>query len=144
MRRDLNSASTELKRFSQRLEKNIAKANLQTAKVGLRQAIKQSSGHVSAKQLAKEDHPYATRHGEPQRDAGTINIQSGAFLRDWHIQDGGNARNGVAIVNYNPIAKYLAEGTRKMFARPLEQVVVSAMAKVYESNLDDAVRSAMK
>lgn len=142
--RSLDKAARELKKFSRDLDRNIGKAEAKTAKVGLRQAIKQSSGRITTAQLRKEDHPYATRHGAPRRDPSTINEQKGDFKRDWMIQGGGNIRNGVAIVNYNPIAQYLAEGTPRMFKRSLEAKVIDAMVKVREKNLDTAVKSAMK
>ena len=142
--RSLDQAARELKKFSQRVEKGIIKANGQTAKVGLKEAIKQSSGRKTAAQMRKADHPYAKRHGQPLWDPSTINVGKGSFKRDWHVQDGGNLRNGIAIVNYNPVAKFLADGTKKMFARPLEAKVILAMSKVSQSNLDKAVNSAMK
>ena len=133
-----------MRKFAKDLDRNIGKAEARTAKVGLREAKKQSSGRKTAAQMRKADHPYATRHGAPLWDPSTINVGKGNFKRDWQIQGGGNTRNGVAIVNYNPVAKYLADGTRTMFQRPLEAKVILAMSKVRETYLDQAVNTAIK
>jgi hypothetical protein len=140
----LSRAASDLKKFARDLDRNIGKAEARTARAGLKEAKKQSSGRKTAAQMRKADHPYATRHGQPKWDASTINVGKGEFRRDWHIQGGGNTRNGVTIVNYNSVAKYLADGTRTMFQRPLEAKVILAMSKVREKNLDQAVNSAMK
>lgn len=140
----LSQASSALKKFARDLDRQLGKAMARTAKVGLKEAKKLSSGRKTAAQMRKADHPYATRHGAPKWDPSTINVGKGNFKRDWHIQGGGNTRNGAAVVNYNPVAEYLAEGTPKMFRRPLEAKVIIAMSKVGKENLDQAVNSALK
>ena len=154
--RSLDQAARELKKFSRDLDRNILRAEYKTAQVGQKQAVKQSSGRIKSDQLRKEGHPYAVKwtvRGKwfyqgvtaPYRDPSIINDQSGDFRKDWKIVTVNLTKSGGwMIVNYSPIAEYLADGTRYMVKRPLEDKVIDAMKKVRISNLDKAVSSAMK
>lgn len=137
-------AARDLKRFQQRLVRSIQEAEARTAKSGLEIARKQSSGTTSTAQLRKEDHPYAKRHGSPKRDPSTINVQSGAFRAEWHIQTGRSLEDGPAIVNYSKVAGFLQAGTPTMFERPVELVVIAKLQTIRPRNLDQAVAKATK
>lgn len=139
---ELRKAAYELEKYGKRLVREIGKAEVDTAKVGLRVAVKQSSGKVSSLQLRREGHPYARRHGKPKRDPQIINSQSGEFRREWHIALGKNLDEGPAIVNFSSIAGFLQEGTPKMFARPVENVVIAELRKIRPANLAKAIERA--
>lgn len=143
MKRELQRAAREIAKYKEKLGKEIQKAEVKTAKVGLRAAIQQSSGNTSLAQLRKEDHPFAKRHGEPKRDVTIINSHSrNGFKSEWHIDTSRSLEDGPAVVNYSKVAGFLQEGTRKMFARPIEGKVIAAMSKVRVQNLDQAVSKA--
>lgn len=135
-------AAKDLKRFKQKLVKQLEEAEAKTAREGLKIARKQSSGSVSTSQLRKEDHPYAKRHGSPKRDPSTINVQSGEFRAEWHVQIGNSLDDGPAIVNYSRVARFLQEGTTTMFARPVEAVIIAKLQSIRPRNLDQAVAKA--
>ena len=131
-------AAKELDRYSKKVEKAVKKAQMETAKAGLKAAIKASSGRTSLSQLRKEDHPYATRHKVAKRDASIINDQGGSFKREWKI---GNSTNGPAIVNFSKVAGFLQAGTKKMVARPVEARIIDAMSQVGVANLGKSINS---
>jgi hypothetical protein len=88
-------------------------------------ALKRSSGTKTASWFARNDHPLAKRHGAPGIDPSTINVRSGAFRRDWkslplHI---GGGEITAYFINDNPVADFLKDGTRFMFARPVAEAV---------------------
>lgn len=95
-----------------------------------------SSGMATSKQLAREDHPYAKRHGDPRRDPGIINDQGGMFKKSWKIKKGTGFWRGVpVIVNESKVAKYLQPGTKHMFARPLEAKVIQFVRTLTPSRM---------
>ena len=83
--------------------------------------VQYSSGPISSAQLAAEDHPYAKRHGAPMRDPSVINIQTGRFQAGWglSLRPGAN-RYDINAHNEVPYADFLKQGTRLMFARPMD------------------------
>lgn len=141
---EFRQAAQDLKRFQAKLKRQLEAAEAKTAKEALKIAKKQSSGSVSTAQLIKEDHPFAKRHGSPKRDPSTINVQSGAFRAEWHIQNGNSLDDGPAVVNYSRVARFLQEGTASMFARPIEAVVIAKLQSIRPKNLDQAVAKAIQ
>lgn len=84
-----------------------------------------SSGPYSLGDLARMDHPFATRHGTALLDPATINVQSGRFREDWEALPLIIQRSAIhmLVVNRNPVADYLKYGTRTMLPRPIEEAV---------------------
>jgi hypothetical protein len=80
-----------------------------------------SSGPISSAQLAREDHPYATRHMVSRYDPAIINKQTGVFRQSWQIGITNIAGHPIYVVrNTASYAEYLEHGTRKMIARPID------------------------
>lgn len=115
-----------LKQFQNRLLKDVQKEAVRVAGAaigkGLAQAKLQSSGPLKARDRRQMDYPYATRHGSPLVPLLPINKDKGGFYDDWgsstptRQDDQATAR----LFNYNHVAKYLRDGTPKMFARPIQ------------------------
>jgi hypothetical protein len=110
---------------------------------GVKLAQLRSSGPYSTAMLRAADHPYATRHGSPKLDPGTINQQSGVFRSSW--QTDGPSRSDTPILglifNDSEVADYLQFGTRTMFARPIaENIERDTDATVFSQSQDAADR----
>jgi hypothetical protein len=127
------------------LTKELLKAVEKTADEGLIEAQLLSQGPISQGVLTEEDHPYAKRHGAPQRDPSIINEHTGDFLRSWDtvFADvyGDSIESG--IVNDNPVADYLNQtwgGSRStMFRRPIKDKVEELVTPKFEKNVQDAL-----
>lgn len=93
---------------------------------GISEAVRLSSGPYSSKQLARMDHPYAKRHGQPLlQPEYIINTQSGVFRASWtrsNVFQSGDTYWGF-LSNYSGVADFLAKGTRFMFARPIDKIL---------------------
>lgn len=105
-----------------------------------------STGGVSSKQLRREDHPYARRHGRARRDSSIINRQSGRFIAAWSLRGVMPSADGATgtVENTAPYAEFLAGGTRFMFARPLTQSVERELRGWAEKQLRDALLGSMR
>lgn len=147
MRNEFVKAARDLRKYAKDVQKAIEKANQRTAKAGLKEAVKSSSGTTTLAQLRKEGHPYAVRWSTMYHAPGTrvyrnpaiINSQSGDFVRDWKIVYNVKTREPI-IINFSEVAGFLEGGTKKMFARPIEDRIIAAMSKVGIDNLDREVQ----
>jgi uncharacterized membrane protein YebE (DUF533 family) len=130
----------QLERFVTNLEGELTLAVNDTLHAGYGLAIEYSSGTYSEDDLARLDHPFATRHGSPQLDPSVINVKSGDFRAAWHTVGPTQAAGGVAgsIINNDPKAQFL-QGTRLMFARPIDDRIAHELAPVFEANVIRAV-----
>jgi hypothetical protein len=119
----------------------IASGMAEGLKQGNEVAKGKSSGPFSLNQLARMDHPYATRHPQATLDPSTINVQSGAFLAAWQTGTVRVSKFDVSgsIVNANPVADYLQFGTRRMVARPIVQAITPEITRLVEVNIESAV-----
>lgn len=137
--------------FAKQIDAEMVKAvSLATTKLKS-EAIRRSSGPLSLKELARRDHPYATRHGplgataqQPEGGPGIINVQSGDFRSDWvadrpRVTDGGRAISG-RLSNQNEIADILKDGTRVMVPRPIERDLEAIGVVLLEREVKDAMR----
>ena len=116
---------------------------------GYEKAIIESSGNTSLGQLAKEDHPYARRHGFPLRDPAYINAQTGAFRNAWKNPAPtvmGHTIEGY-IENHDPAADYLTQnrgqiGTRQsyMVERPIDEKVEAFTAESLNIRIAEQLR----
>lgn len=129
---------------AQDLEYDTLAAERASVEQGLEIARNWSAGPLSTKRLRQLDHPYAKRHGFPQRDPGLINRQTGVFAGSW-VSEGpaADADDGAVSTLYNtdPKAeKWLEPGTRYMFARPVDARIGDGLeeprAKRIEAVLD--------
>jgi hypothetical protein len=93
-------------------------------KYGLGYSLMMSSGGLSSEDLAEMDHPYATRHGSPKEPPEIINKQTGVFFDSWGIRV---FSRSAQIYNDAPYAEELRDGKMWVFARPILDVVESAM-----------------
>jgi hypothetical protein len=144
--REFDQAIRRLKRFRSDLKTIVQWSEEKTAKEGVAYAKRRSSGKRSLNELARKklDHPYAKRHGKPRLDPSIINSQSGEFRSSWEIQEGNTLEAGIAIVNFSPSAGYLEEGTKYMFARPIDEKILEHLRKVRPINLSNAIERATK
>lgn len=96
-----------------------------------------SSGPLSSARLAREDHPYATRHPFPRYDPSIINKQTGVFKRSWVISTINVTGHQIYVVrNIASYAEYLEHGTWKMIARPIDGPARIYAARVLERKLE--------
>lgn len=131
----------QLERFVTHLEGELTLAVNDTLHAGYALAIQYSSGTHSTADLARLDHPFATRHGSPQLDPSIINAQAGDFRAAWRTVGPVSGNGGVAgtIVNDDPKAQFLKTGTRLMFARPVDDRIAAELAPVFAANVIRAI-----
>jgi hypothetical protein len=130
-----------LERFVNNLPGELTQAVNDTLHAGYGLAIQHSSGTHSSADLARLDHPFATRHGSPLLDPSVINAQTGQFRAAWRTEGPKPTAGGVggAIVNDDPKVQVLKPGTRLMFARPVEDRIARELAPVFETNVIRAI-----
>lgn len=75
--------------FESILRQEMSKAVASATRTTLEKAKDQSRGPYSSRELARRDHPFATRHPSPLLDPAIINEQSGAFLAAWNAASSG-------------------------------------------------------
>lgn len=127
----------DLRKYGTQVDTARFKAAKKTAKDAVRVAQYYSSGRVTTLQLRREDHPYATRHGSPRRDPEIINSQTGLFKSSWKTRE--LFRDGeVIFVVYNdaPYAKFLQQGTKTMFERPIGRLVAEWSERAFAVNFE--------
>lgn len=124
-----------------RLEQELKEAHRETLADAFRTAQAMSSGTVGAAALRRLDHPFARRHGAPLLNAAVINRQTGRFWESWAQQGPFEVAGAIVgrVFNTDPKARFLEEGTRFMFARPLPDAVVASVAPRFERRIEEAV-----
>lgn len=122
-----------VKKFEQSLKGASRKAQKKT----LKQAQRESSGTVSLAELARRDHPKATRHGSPMMPLLPVNKHQGDFYRAW--QPEGSGQSNLQVTNDSKVALWLDEGTRVMFAHHFTRVLSAFAIKEVERLVDDAI-----
>jgi len=104
---------------------NLLDAETEAEEFGLKRAHELSQGPLSLAWLAQDGHPYATRFvGPPPQDTAIINKQGdGRFDASWSAQAPRTSRGDItwSLINSDPVAAWLDEGTSKMIARPFRQ-----------------------
>lgn len=113
-----------------------------TAADGLETAQRVSSGPFSLRRLRQMGHPYAKRDPRPPLHPGVINVQSGKFRRRWFARV--NASKGEAsVINQSETAKFLKGGTKRMIARPADQLILDNMQGKLAKHTKAALRKAL-
>jgi hypothetical protein len=155
--------SSELPQYlatlSDRLTRALENAEAASLADALAEAERLSAGAFTTKQLAALGHPYAARDLHPPQDAAIINRQSGRFASSWHIEPPTELRSPSpatgtwpastaddlvgAIVNDDPNAGFLDEGTQAMIARPLTARVMEAIRDRRMARVKEAIRQAL-
>lgn len=145
-------AARHLERMADRLPHALSRATEEQAREVEAKAREYSSGTVSSAQLRAEDHPYARRHGNPQRRPDLINRQSGQFVSAW-AHDPAEAEGdeiSSSVFNVAPHARYLFDldasdfpdgGTERMFGRPVPERVASELEPEYAARIEAATES---
>ena len=114
------------------LEASVKEATRATYK----RALVLSSGTRTLAQLAQMDHPFARRNPIALLDPGIINMQTGAFKRDWKSSFSGMSGE---VSNSNFVVPFLTEGTKFMHVRPIDKAVEDyarfALEKAVKRNL---------
>lgn len=108
-------------------------------------AERHSQGTATPEELAAEDHPYARRHGQPQRDPREVNRQTGEFAAAWLFDAPRFEGDDVvgAVYNADPkAAAFLAPGTRFMFARHPEELAEAETEASRADRLERVVEEA--
>lgn len=111
-------------------------------RLALTEARQLSSGDATPQQLAREDHPYARRHGRPKRRPDLINRQTGTFHDAWGIVPPDEAADELfaGLENSAPHAEFLWSphsdypdgGTILAFGRPIGAAVEDAVRGEFE------------
>ena len=112
------------------------------------EAVRQSSGPLDEAELARMDHPFATRHGSPpiNPDPAVINVQSGQFREEWkqspveRIREGSSFDLESSVYNDSPVADFLKYGTEKMFNRPIEEEIGARAEDLMTPFIEDALQ----
>jgi len=127
---------------TQKLCKAAMKTEIAAAK---KFAMSMSKGAYSSLQLARMNHPYATRNPRPPAPPQLINRQSGAFLNAFRVSSTLTASRMVAtLVNTSPEAKFLVSGTKNMIARPIDKATRYLIEPRFRLAIQDAIRKGMK
>jgi hypothetical protein len=110
------------------------------------EAVKRSSGTLTAGMLRKMGHPYATRAPNASVDPSTINAQTGEFRRAWK-KAGPRLRGGALsgeVVNTSKVAPYLLKGTKRMIKRPIAKALADAMRPRFKARMRTALRRGLR
>jgi hypothetical protein len=140
-------AADRLDRLAVNLEREIVQAETEILAGALSLARVASGGSLTIWHLAKEDHPYATRHRKPKRDPRIVNVQTGDFLAAWHTEGPQFQGGELASVLYNTDPKagtYLEGGTKLMFARRPHELVAVQIEPQRTVRLANAVAEAFR
>lgn len=91
------------------------------------EAVHLSTGVKTPAQMRAADHPYAARHGhiQPPFDPVLVNRQGGGFSEAWRAEPIAETSDGFtsAVVNEDPKAEWLVDGTTRMLGRPIPLAV---------------------
>lgn len=123
-------------------EQDVLRAERVTVDDLLETAQQFSSGTLKPKDLRRMDHPYAKRHGAPKLNPAVINAQTGEFRGAWQTDPVSSGADGLesALYNTDPKAeKWLEPGTKKMFARPIDELIESRVAPRREARIEVAL-----
>jgi len=125
----IRQARNRIARLKQEIRKDMRSGAQRALNASEREAKRKSSGPLTLATLARLDHPYAKRHGPlgkvslmPGKSRSTVNVQTGAFRADWLAGIAGFQGASIhgRLVNYNPVADYLVNGTEFMVRRPID------------------------
>jgi hypothetical protein len=146
-------AAERLEQFGADLEAAAVRGVDRTLQKAEARAHELSQGTRSLAELAQAGHPYAIRHlfatagGDAPLAAGVINRQGGQFDAGWTIVPPQAGPDDVTGDLYNadePVATYLEEGTRYMWARPVNHVIGVEMEPVLRQEVGDEVDRALR
>lgn len=137
----LNQFIRDMERLEVELVREVVNSEQKSLGYAENLAHKYSDGFLSYDDLEAMDHPYAIRHGAPQEDPTVINKHTGDFDAAWKTLPptvSGGVLHSV-LINFSRVADFLKNGTRFMFARPIDQRVGTETQPVRIKNLDSAV-----
>lgn len=134
--------SLTLRRIAQAFEPEIRQAESLCLQEALRLAHFYSTGLYTTARLEELGHPYATRRPNPPQDPAIVNYQTGQFYRSWRIIEPRKSGNALRsrLVNEEPYARYLLQGTRRMIARPILQKIREQLVPFRAREYRKAVR----
>lgn len=115
------------KALEQAVAKEVKEAGRKSAQALKKVAREQFSGTDTPAELRRKDHPYATRHGSPLQDPAKVNKQTGRAYYAWQADPVEQTKDATtaSTTNDDPVvAKFLAPGTKKMFARSFTKAIV--------------------
>lgn len=137
----LKTAGRMLAGLGRAIVDRIRRAEDRSATKGVQIAKDFSSGGKSLAQLAREDHPFAKRHGRPKDPPEVINKQTGQFRAAWkQVAQAINGQTVPVIENRNYKSNFLKGGTVKMFARPIDEAVGKTLEPIRRENLDREIK----
>lgn len=138
--RDLARLMTRAARDAAR---NLRAAESQTVADALAEAVRLSSGPMTAAMLRAAGHPYARRR-PTSPNPQVVNVQTGRLVRSWRpvrpTLSAGTVTS--AVVNSSPEAAYLV-GTRRMIPRPIDEAVKKAVQPARVVRLQKAIADAL-
>ena len=141
----LRSADLAVRRLARDVVLAAKTAEMRSARTGVQLAQGLSGGGKSSAQLAREDHPFAKRHGSPKDITYLINEQSGRFRAAWRLKTSTILRDfAPVIVNDTPYADFLRYGTRKAFRRDIDDAVLDYLMPVRMGNLKQELKKLEK
>lgn len=142
----INAAMNKLSRD---IDREMVNAVNRTAVKVLAKAKKKSSGPMTLVQMRRQDHPYALRHGSmglTSKQTGgrphIINVQSGNFKAAWSRDQATLSDNSAKarVVNNDPKADFLKEGTDRMVPRPIKEELENEAKSLLEGEVRYSLR----
>lgn len=143
--RPLQKLDVIVSRRTERVKREIGRAEQESLKDLDTTAAAQTSGSYSLKQLAKMGHPYAKRHPQPGLPPEILNIQGGSLVEDWRTEEGTwrtSGKTGVlksSLSNQNPAWQWL-KGTTVMVRRSVRQAILGQVLPRRRQRLRQAIR----
>lgn len=139
-------AAAALRAMGGRLETELTAALDRTRGRAAELAEGVSSEPYDRNQLAREDHPFARRHGTPKRDPRFLGQVTGDFARAWVTDP--VARQGdslaSALANTDPkAAAWLEPGTETMVPRRPDEAIAELLEPEFEQVVDAALLRAL-
>lgn len=111
----------------------------------LRRSIRMASGTRTTALLRAMGHPYSRRRSSPPGDPAIINAQTGRFRAAFKVQISTSSDDvKVYLLNTDPKAIWLFQGTRLMIARPLRVRVQQQEMPDWRRRLIEAYRAATR
>lgn len=133
-----------LEGFSQRLVREVSVGMERSLRADYRLAQQLSRGKLTSAWLARNGHPYGKGFVGPlSQPLYIINDQGGAFAGAWHKQEpySETATGDVVtrLINDDPHAAWLDEGTKWMVARHFSEAIIEQNAPNRQHEIEAAI-----
>ena len=132
-------------RIAEALPRETAQAISDTLEDLQGRAVYYTSGPLTQADLRHEDHPFAKRHGTPQRDPERVNLWGGGVAGHWETDGPQEDDDGLfgTLENTDPKAPYLEQPDggphSTMFPRHPHEAAAREVAPRFEERMNGAL-----